>query len=577
MSVEAELPDGTVLEFPDGTSREVMQRVVKARLQSAAKAPAATPVAATPVQTPPDVNTRAGGYGAADAGVAGSTIKGWIGLKDAERAALPGMASLREKLGGASAAEDKAVVNEIKAEEEREPFPKSRAWGGFVGNTGATAGLAPAAGAVYSGVKAGLPGVMKILAAPTSGAVVSGAQGALLEPGTPEEKLAAAKHDAAWGAGLAGTMKALGKTATGLFRPSAEAKSLMSQGVTPTLQQGADSPIGRFIGGLTSGAVDVRNRQNQEVMDALLKRIAPGIDFAEMNVPERVKILSAHFNGEPGGATGAYEAILGGKKFSLTNQARSDIWGAARGPRGTQAGATQLGTQAMSDTGAALNASNPVTMKSGKLREYQNLLDDAVNRFSAEGGVMQGLAKTNLAKARLKFNELVRDPSLSAEELASLKVLDAQYGDFLRFADAASKPGFHVKPRVSQVLQSYSDMAPSKSSFAIAENPTQSELLEPAARTMGLTPNQDEARSLISAIKRAGKIATTGAVAAGAGVGNPLGIALAPAYGISLAGQTGPGARALFGETGKQKALAEYIRKVSPYALGSGFSATGED
>ena len=33
--IEAELPDGTVLEFPDGTSREVVQRVVKQRLNPA--------------------------------------------------------------------------------------------------------------------------------------------------------------------------------------------------------------------------------------------------------------------------------------------------------------------------------------------------------------------------------------------------------------------------------------------------------------------------------------------------------------------------------------------------------------
>lgn len=36
MSVEAELADGTVLEFPDGTSREVVQRTVKSRMAGAA-------------------------------------------------------------------------------------------------------------------------------------------------------------------------------------------------------------------------------------------------------------------------------------------------------------------------------------------------------------------------------------------------------------------------------------------------------------------------------------------------------------------------------------------------------------
>ena len=39
--IEAELPDGTILEFPDGTDRSVIQRVVKERLGVAQAAPQA--------------------------------------------------------------------------------------------------------------------------------------------------------------------------------------------------------------------------------------------------------------------------------------------------------------------------------------------------------------------------------------------------------------------------------------------------------------------------------------------------------------------------------------------------------
>ena len=35
--IEAELPDGTVLEFPEGTSQDVIQRVVKQRLGATQK------------------------------------------------------------------------------------------------------------------------------------------------------------------------------------------------------------------------------------------------------------------------------------------------------------------------------------------------------------------------------------------------------------------------------------------------------------------------------------------------------------------------------------------------------------
>ena len=40
--IEAELPDGTVLEFPEGTSQDVIQRVVKQRI-GAVQQPAASP------------------------------------------------------------------------------------------------------------------------------------------------------------------------------------------------------------------------------------------------------------------------------------------------------------------------------------------------------------------------------------------------------------------------------------------------------------------------------------------------------------------------------------------------------
>lgn len=84
----------------------------------------------------------------------------------------------------------------------------------------------------------------------------------------------------------------------------------------------------------------------------------------------------------------------------------------------------------------------------------------------------------------------------------------------------------------------------------------QHELLEPAVRTMGLAPNQDEARALMVAAGRAG-LKTAGGAAA-----NVVAPGLAaPVYATSLLGQTKVGSRALFGDYGPQKVLADLLRQ----------------
>lgn len=371
--------------------------------------------------------------------------------------------------------------------------------------------------------------------------------------------------DAATGGILSGALSALRKGTTGMFTPSKEAVDLMNQGVNPTLQQGADSWIGKFIGGLTSGVVDTNKRQNAEIIDALLKRIAPGLDLKNATVPEKVGMLKSHFND----AGGEFEKLLGGKTFTLTNQARDAVWQAARGGKGQQPEAIQGAMGAMSHTGSAMQSQNPVNMKSGKLKEYQDLLQDAVGKFDPSTGVISKQAHQALTAAKTKFDQLVRDPKLSAEERSALAAVEERYGDFLRFASAAERAPFHANPSVREINNSYARMA-TGDEFATGASNTQRELLEPATRVMGLAPSQEQSRQLVTALKRVGKGAAAGAAGAGAVAGNPLATAVAPVYGVSLLGQTAPGARFLFGQGDKQKYMAELLRGLQDRTAGAG-------
>lgn len=558
----------------EALSLEQEQALALARARRRRAEAAGAPVATTPppgAQTPvPAPFERAGGHGPSMAGVADAGVRGFIGLKQAAAMLNPGYAFHRKATGADT--EDQAILREQETEAKNEPEKGKRLLGNVGGNLALAVAPSGPAGLVSSAARTALPKALGFLSPAAGGAAASGLQGAALNPGHGDtdsdqavDKLKSAGVDAATGGVLSSALAAIRRGATGMFTPSKEAADLMKQGVNPTLQQGAESWIGRFIGGLTSGAVDVNKRQNAEIMDALLTRIAPKVDLKNATIPEKVGMLKSHFNDKGG----EFDQLLGGKVFTLTNQARDAVWAAARGGRGQQPEAVQGAMGAMSHTGSAMQSQNPVNMKSGKLREYQELLQDAVNKFDPQSGVINKQAHAALTTARNKFNDLVRDPKLTAEERQALQAVEERYGDFLRFASAAERAPFHANPSVRDINNSYARMA-SGDDFATGASATQRELLEPATRVMGLAPSQEQSRSLVTAGKRIGKGLITGGVGAGAVAGNPVATALAPVYGISLVGQTGAGARFLFGQGDKQKYMAELLRGLQDRTAGAG-------
>jgi hypothetical protein len=497
------------------------------------------------------------------AGVADAGIRGYLGAK--------------QFFGGLDP-EEQAVLRMQEEEAKADPEFWKRTGGNVLGNAALT--VIPASKAAKAAKI--LPKWLTLGGVGTA-AGVSGAQGLVLNPGQGEtvgeqltDKAKAAGVDAALGGALGAVGKGVVKAGTGMFQATKEAIDLMREGVTPTLQQGAESSVGRFIGGLASGFKDVKTRQGKEVIDAYLRRVAPNIDLTDMNVPEKINLLRSHFLGDQAsGVPGEFGKVLGGKKYSLGPTERSAVWAAARGARGTQPEATQMAMRAMSGTGTALQGKNRVTMGADKLTEYRNLIQDQIDAFGRDPSVMSSQAKKNLIAAKDTFDKLVRDPSLSPDELAQLKEINTRYGDFLRFEGASKTEGFRTEPNVRGLARELSKADPY--GFAGATNQIDRELLEPAARVVGTAESQSDARMLKQTLTRIAK----GVGAAGAGTAATMGGApaltlMGAGYGLSALGQTKPGAKFLFGQYEQQKALADAARRIAPFLSGSGQIFSGE-
>ena len=575
--IEAELPDGTVLEFPDGTPREVVQRTVHARLQSAQSTPTPAPTPAAPAKTAPAAFQRAGqGSAAATAAAVARKTSATHPLLGAMRflalragldedAATSGFADagVRGYLGvktlfGGLDKEEQGVLREQEAEAKADPSGGSRTSGAVMGNVLLSAVPASKAAGIVSKGAAIVP---KVLAPAATAAAVSGGQGIVLNPGhgdTFEEqvrdKLYQSGKDAAYGGLFTLGGQAGMKAATGLFKPSMDAIRLFKEGVTPTLQQGAAGLPGKYIGGLTSGAFDISRRQQREIENALLKRITGGQTIPHATRREAVNIADDVMER-------AYTDFARGRRVPISPSLRGNM--ARTVDVTTPTG--QFGEEAASAQAALANImpDYPRNINVG----YRKLQNDYLHPLSEAAGAQ----RTERAKqALLSARELLikaRNSRLTPDELQQLKSLDIRNYDFNRLREAASGPGKEREGiSLFELERAYSAAPP------MAGHTTTDELIGPASRTIAQRPMQELARTFLINAKRAAALG----IGATAATGSPLAIALAPLYGTSLIGQSKWGAKALFGQYEAQKKLAEALKKMAPYFAGSGQSLTPE-
>lgn len=515
---------------------------------SSAQAATAAPEGST---TPPRALARAGGHTAFNAGMAQEVIKGAMGVK-----------SLFTELSD----EDKAVLSEIKAENEADPEWVKRGLGGVVANVVNTVLPAgKAAQVALKGAKA-LPTALQWLAPMATAAAVSGGQSAVLTPsegGSGFERAAdkgtAALKDAATGAALAGTGQVLKKAVTGMFSVKPEAEMLFKKGINPTLQQGADGWMGRFVGGLTSGAVPVKQRQADEVADALLDRVTQG------NVAMPKATGREYFDAAKNYVSGLYDQVMAGKRLPISPTTRGEV--AAAASQLNKTGQFQDEAQKASRIVANVMGDAPrnINVNSQTLRD--NYLTP-LSKAAYADGIPEELKRRILA-AREVLIDKARTQRLTADEQELLRQADVLNFDVQRLREATTGPGgVREGINLKKLVDAYGRNK-------MTGNTTGDDLIFPADRVLGTAPNQDMSRSGLVAAGRVAGGATAGTLASVlAGVPGLVGVG--GLYGLSLAGQTRGGAKFLMGQNDWQKRLAEYLRQAAPYAAGAGETLTGD-
>ena len=251
-----------------------------------------------------------------------------------------------------------------------------------------------------------------------------------------------------------------------------------------------------------------------------------------------------------------YGRILGGKTYTVSNGNRTAMNNVVN-RMNIRADARQSAFQSLDAVFPP--GTNTLRMGPAKMQEYRQVLQDQIDAMGGDD-VVSKQAKQALIAVKNQFDTSVRNTRLSADELTRLRDVDARHFDFTRMAEAADTVRGQQSLGLNDLMGAYKKMAHGRS-FATEASRTQDQILGPATRTMGLTPNQDMVRTARIAAGKAS--AGVAAIAVAPGVAAPL-------YGVSLLGQTGRGARALFGNTDTQRALAEMVRNAAPYAANVG-------
>ena len=540
--IEAELPDGRVLEFPDGTDSAIVQSTVK-RVLGVKEAPKQEPLKIGAEGLPDAIKSVSEGFSAPSKFAIGAA--GFI--NDAAMRA-------KQLFGGGLTPQDEQGVREYRALKDASPA----AMAGDIGmNLLATA--APAIG-LQAGATNIASRALPAFAAPTAGAAATGA--ALASATQPVLQGESALQNAALGAvgGAAGDVAARGLSrVVQPIRQSEAVQKLVSEGIVPTPGQaaGAKSFVGKFEQRLESLPIlgdlitKSRTRAVEELNRAAVNRSLPEGQQIKAIGRKAIEQADAIFDD-------AYRSVLSNGHIKIGN--------------------------GLDDALSRVKSNQDVFMKEADEAALQKLVTDLKRRVPESGIVSAEMAKgmdSFLGKVAREHaleggfagavRELKRELRVSiADGLGGvkskvLKDIDTKYANFMRILRASGATGSKEGIFSPEALQSsVRALDPSKRAFAKGDALMQ-DLSDPAVDVLG--------RSVADSGTAGRALVGVGLLAGGANeyYGGPGYLtALAAAAALYSRG----GSRYAIGDYAGQKTLADMLRRAAPIASQTGRAAT---
>lgn len=489
---------------------------------------------------------------AASAGINDAVIKTGLGIK-----------SLFTDLSE----DDKYALKGMRQEKEEDPEGFKRGAGEFVGNV--LIGAVPGAKLASMGSKA--VGVGKAFA-PYFGTSLGAAGTEFVQHPAEGEGAAERMTDKLTSAGQAAVLaplmqlglRSVGKGLTQWFKPTPEAAKLMAQDFNPTLQQGAESGFGRFVGGLTSGVVDVKKRLRDELGNAWTSRVTNGLDtgYKEGTAEDFLKAAQNHVGNE-------LTEFWKGHKVNLSPKAVKAI---AKKAGVVLSNNRQL-RDAMEAKGIVMDllgdGSVNLRLKYDTFAEQvRNPLSTKMREATSEG------VRERISSARDLMDKLVTRAGRSVGDVEKLQDINKRVFDVKRAEEAVTPLAYGQEGLdVNALARAYAKNLPQAAKVG---NTTYQELVQPATRIIGNSPTQHRSRALLTVAKQLGApaaavLATQGAL--------PTGVGLAALLFPSLIGQTGKGAKFLMGGNKWQQETAKILQQLGPaaQALYTGAATSAEE
>jgi hypothetical protein len=347
-------------------------------------------------------------------------------------------------------------------------------------------------------------------------------------------------------------LRGLGKGATRMFTPNADARKLLAEGVTPPLSTATDSKIGKGLGRVTevmSTAVDEskapsRIRADQQTVASMVRRADP---TGNVNLPPGADIRSVTA-AVTDNLDREYKTALAKMFVRVDNQ----FAGRARRIIDTTQGAQQESKDIAHGVLAQyFRPGNRIAARNFNSRIAPDFDKEITNLANSNDPVKQRAAKI-LREVQPTVRAL-RDRNIAAQggDVVALHKLDDAYATAMRIKDASAASGQRTGTTAKNLNES------------VRQGSTKTQFARGEARDQDLT---DTAADLVDKGRVGNPWFNMGIRGAGyglAGVGGGV-PGLAAAWAAARGVQSEAGHRFLLGQYGWQNKLADGIRRYAP-------------